>query len=87
MLFVIIISKAMARSSSFTPSRGRSFITNFPKEDATIDPLRFIPSSAVEEKRERELVCEIVREKERERESEIVREKERESEIVREKER
>jgi hypothetical protein len=46
MLLVIIIRRAIARSSSFTPSLGLSFMTSLPKDEATIDPLKFIPSSS-----------------------------------------
>ena len=53
-LLVIIIKSAIARSSSFTPSLGFSFITNLPKEEATIEPLKFIPSSEREKEIERE---------------------------------
>lgn len=43
-LFVIIMSRAKAMSSSRTPSHGFSFITSLPKDEATIDPLRRPPS-------------------------------------------
>ena len=45
-LLVIIMSRAIARSSSFTPSLGLSFMTSLPNDEATIDPLKFIPSSS-----------------------------------------